>query len=150
MRVVLQRVSSASVTIDGRVSGQIGRGLLILQGIEAADTAADGEWLAQKITKLRIFPDDAGQMNKSVADIGGDLLLVSQFTLHASTAKGTRPSFNAAARPETARPLYEQFIVQLGTALGRPVQTGEFGAMMQVTLTNDGPVTLIIDSHSRD
>jgi D-tyrosyl-tRNA(Tyr) deacylase len=89
-------------------------------------------------------------MNKSVADIGGDLLLVSQFTHHASTAKGTRPSFNAAARPETARPLYEQFIVQLGTALGRPVQTGEFGAMMQVTLTNDGPVTLIIDSHSRD
>ncbi|MDQ5979893.1 MAG: D-aminoacyl-tRNA deacylase [Verrucomicrobiota bacterium] len=150
MRVVLQRVSSANVTIGGRVAGQIGRGLLILQGIEAADTAADGEWLAQKITRLRIFPDEAAQMNRSVADIGGEILLISQFTLHASTAKGSRPSFNAAARPEHARPLYEQFIVQLGNALGRPVQTGEFGKMMQVTLVNDGPVTLIIDSKIRD
>lgn len=150
MRVVLQRVTSASVTIDRRVVGQIDRGLLILQGIEAADTAADGEWLAQKIAKLRIFADEAGQMNQSVADLGGDILLVSQFTLHASTAKGTRPSFNAAARPGHARPLYEQFITQLGASLGRPIQTGEFGAMMQVALVNDGPVTLIIDSKSRD
>ncbi len=132
------------------MSGQIGRGLLLLQGIETSDTSADGEWLAQKITKLRIFPDDVGQMNRSVVDIGGEILLVSQFTLHASTAKGTRPSFNAAARPEHARPLYQQFITQLGTALGRPVQTGEFGAMMQVALMNDGPVTLIIDSKTRD
>lgn len=150
MRVVLQRVSSASVTIAGRIAGRIDRGLLVFVGIEAADTAADGDWLAQKITKLRIFADDAGQMNKSVVDIAGGILLVSQFTLHASTAKGTRPSFNAAARPEQAKPLYEQFIGQLSTALGRPVQTGEFGAMMDVALVNDGPVTLIIDSKSRD
>jgi D-tyrosyl-tRNA(Tyr) deacylase len=150
MRVVLQRVSSASVTIEGRVVGQIGRGLLIFQGVEATDTPADGEWLAQKIAKLRIFPDEAGQMNRSVTDIAGDILLVSQFTLHASTAKGTRPSFNAAARPDHALPLYGRFITQLGDVLGRPVQTGEFGAMMQVTLVNDGPVTLIIDSKTRD
>jgi D-aminoacyl-tRNA deacylase len=150
MRLVLQRVSSASVTVDGRVTGRIGAGLLLLVGIEAADTAEDGEWLAQKVTKLRIFGDEAGQMNRSVADLGGEILLVSQFTLHASTRKGTRPSFNAAARPEHAQPLYEKFAAQLGTALGRPVQTGIFGAMMQVTLVNDGPVTLIIDSKSRD
>jgi len=150
MRVVLQRVSSASVAIAGRIVGQIGRGLLILQGIEAADTAADGDWLAQKIAKLRIFPDDAGNMNRSIVDIGGDILLVSQFTLHASTAKGTRPSFNAAARPEHARPLYETFQIQLAAALGRPIQTGEFGAMMEVALINDGPVTLILDSKVRE
>ncbi len=150
MRVVVQRVSSASVTIEGRMAGQIGRGLLILQGITAVDTAADGEWLAQKITKLRIFPDEAGQMNRSVADIAGDILLVSQFTLHASTAKGTRPSFNAAARPDHAKPLNDQFIGQLSAALGRRIQTGEFGAMMQIALVNDGPVTLIIDSQTRD
>jgi D-tyrosyl-tRNA(Tyr) deacylase len=150
MRVVIQRVSSASVTIGGRVAGHIDRGLLVLVGIESTDTAADGDWLAQKITKLRIFPDEAGQMNRSVTDIGGGILLISQFTLHASTAKGTRPSFNAAARPEHARPLYEQFIAQLSSALGQPAQTGEFGAMMQVALVNDGPVTLIIDSKLRD
>ncbi len=150
MRVVLQRVSSARVTVDGRVTGEIARGLLLLQGIEAADTASDGEWLAQKITKLRIFPDDAGQMNRSVVDISGGILLVSQFTLHASTAKGTRPSFNAAARPEHARPLYELFAQQLAAALGRPVATGEFGAMMDVALVNDGPVTLILDSKVRE
>jgi D-tyrosyl-tRNA(Tyr) deacylase len=150
MRVVIQRVSSASVTIDGRMVGQIDRGLLVLVGIEAIDTPADGEWLAPKLVKLRVFPDETGQMNRSVADIGGGILLVSQFTLHASTAKGTRPSFNAAAKPEIARPLYDQFIGQLSTALGRPVQTGEFGAMMQIALVNDGPVTLIIDSKARD
>jgi len=168
MRVVIQRVSSASVTIGDRIAGRIERGLLILVGIEASDTAADGEWLAQKITKLRIFEDEGGQMNKSVADIGGGILLVSQFTLHASTQKGTRPSFNAAARPEHARPLYENFIEQLRSALGgvdrpvvsgvgRPVvsevervQTGEFGAMMKVALVNDGPVTIIIDSKIRE
>jgi D-tyrosyl-tRNA(Tyr) deacylase len=150
MRVVIQRVSSASVTVSGRVIGQIERGLLVFVGIVADDAAADGAWLAQKLTKLRIFADDAGQMNQSVADIGGGILLVSQFTLHASTAKGTRPSFNAAARPEHARPLYELFITQLSAALGRPVQTGEFGTMMDVALVNDGPVTLIIDSKTRD
>lgn len=158
MRVVLQRVSSARVTVDGRATGEIGRGLLLLQGIEPADTAADGEWLAQKIAKLRIFADADGQMNRSVADICGGILIVSQFTLHASTAKGTRPSFHAAARPEHARPLYEQFIAQLRTSLADSphadatdrVQTGEFGAMMQVSLVNDGPVTIILDSKTRD
>jgi D-tyrosyl-tRNA(Tyr) deacylase len=150
MRVVVQRVSSASVTIAGRVAGRIDRGLLVLLGIEAADTAADGDWLAGKLVALRIFADEGGQMNKSVADIGGGILLVSQFTLHASTRKGTRPSFNAAARPEHAQPLYQQFIVQLSAALGRPVQTGEFGAMMEVALVNDGPVTLVIDSKQRE
>lgn len=150
MRVVIQRVSSASVTIAGRITGRIERGLLVFVGMEAADTTADGDWLAQKLAKLRIFADEAGQMNKSVVDIAGDILLISQFTLHASTAKGTRPSFNAAARPEHAKPLYAQFIAQLSTALGRPVQTGEFGAMMDVALVNDGPVTLVIDSKSRE
>lgn len=150
MRVVVQRVASAKVTVEGRVTGEIGRGLLVLQGIVSDDTAADGEWLAQKLTKLRIFEDADGKMNLSVADIAGGILLVSQFTLHASTAKGTRPSFNAAARPEIARPLYEQFQQQIAAALGRPVATGEFGAMMQVALVNDGPVTLIIDSKQRE
>lgn len=150
MRVVLQRVSSASVTIDGRVAGQIDRGLLVLAGIEAADTAADGEWLAGKIVKLRIFADETGQMNKSAAEIGGGILVISQFTLHASTQKGTRPSFNRAARPEHARPIFGQFVAQLSAALGRPVATGEFGAMMQVALVNDGPVTLVIDSKLRE
>ena len=150
MRVVLQRVSSARVTIAGRVTGQIDQGLLIFFGIESADTAADGEWLAQKIVRLRIFAGADGNMNRSVADIGGGLLLISQFTLHASTQKGARPSFNQAARPEHARPLYERFIAQLTAALGRPVATGEFGAMMQVALVNDGPVTLLLDSKQRD
>lgn len=150
MRFVIQRVSSASVTIEGRVAGEIGTGLMILVGIEAADTAEDGEWLAQKAVKLRIFPDVDGQMNRSVADIGGGILLVSQFTLHASTRKGTRPSFNAAARPEHAKPLYDTLTGQLAAALGRPVATGEFGAMMQVAMVNDGPVTLLLDSKLRE
>jgi D-tyrosyl-tRNA(Tyr) deacylase len=149
MRVILQRVASAAVTIEGRIAGQIGRGLLVLVGIERADTAADGEWLAQKITRLRIFPNEAGQMNLSLMEVDGGVLLISQFTLHASTQKGTRPSFNAAARPEQARPLYELFTTQLTQALGRPIATGEFGALMQVALVNDGPVTLIIDSKAR-
>ena len=150
MRVVIQRVSSARVTVGGRITGQIGRGFLILLGLEQGDTAADGQWLAEKISKLRVFPDDSGQMNRSIVDIGGDALVVSQFTLHASTQKGTRPSFNRAARPELAVPLYEQFIAQLSTALGRPAQTGEFGAHMDVELVNDGPVTLILDSKLRE
>ena len=150
MRIVLQRVTSASVTIDGIVTGRIGRGLLVLLGVEGTDTEADGAWLAQKLVKLRIFGDDAGEMNRSILDLAGEILVVSQFTLYASTAKGTRPSFNAAARPEIARPLYDQFKAQLGAALGRPVASGEFGAMMQVALVNDGPVTLIIDSKVRE
>lgn len=150
MRVIIQRVSSAKVTVEDRVTGEIRRGLLVFQGIAGDDTPADGEWLAQKIAKLRIFPDEQGQMNRSIVDIAGEILLVSQFTLHASTAKGTRPSFNAAARPEIARPLYEQFQRQLSLAIGRPVATGEFGAMMQVSLVNDGPVTLLIDSKLRE
>lgn len=150
MRVVIQRVSSASVTIAGRVAGRIDRGLLVFVGIEPADTAADGDWLAQKIIRLRIFGEPDGQMHLSVADISGGILLVSQFTLYASLQKGTRPSFSAAARPEQAEPLYEQFITQLSTALCRPVQTGEFGARMEVALVNDGPVTLILDSKKRD
>lgn len=149
MRVVVQRVSHARVTVSGRVTGEIGRGLLVFQGIAGDDAASDGEWLASKITRLRIFEDTEGKMNLSVVDVSGGILLVSQFTLHASTAKGTRPSFNAAARPEVARPLYELFQQQLAQALGRPVATGEFGAMMQVDLANDGPVTLVIDSKQR-
>lgn len=150
MRLVVQRVTSASVTIGGRVTGSIGRGLLIFVGIEPADTSADGEWLAGKITRLRIFADRDGQMNLSVQDIAGGILLISQFTLHASLQKGTRPSFHAAAKPEHARPLYEQFIGHLGAALGQPVQTGEFGAYMDVSLVNDGPVTLLLDSKNRE
>jgi D-tyrosyl-tRNA(Tyr) deacylase len=150
MRAVLQRVSSASVTIAGCVAGQIGPGLLVLVGIEPADSAADGEWLAQKLVRLRIFADETGPMNHSVTDTDGGILLVSQFTLLASTQKGTRPSFNRAARPEQARPLYDLFTVQLSAALGRPIATGEFGALMQVALVNDGPVTLVIDSKVRD
>ncbi len=161
MRVVLQRVSSASVTIDGEVVGRIGQGVMLLVGIEPADAAEDGEWLAQKIARLRIFEDAEGKMNLSLLDLAAAdpcppspvscplILLVSQFTLHASTAKGTRPSFNGAARPEHARPLYELFISQLETVLGRPVATGRFGAMMDVAITNNGPVTLILDSKSR-
>ena len=150
MRIVLQRVSSASVTIANQVRGQIGPGLLVLVGIEGADTSADGEWLAKKIVRLRVFSDETGQMNRSAADVGGGILIVSQFTLHASTQKGTRPSYNQAAPPEHARPLCDEFIRQVAVALGRPVATGEFGADMQVNLVNDGPVTIIIDSKKRE
>ncbi|MBI5766741.1 MAG: D-tyrosyl-tRNA(Tyr) deacylase [Verrucomicrobia bacterium] len=159
MRAVVQRVSSARVTIDGRVAGAIERGLLVLLGIAPTDTAADGEWLAQKIAALRIFEDAEGRMNRSVVDVaaaGGALrpdtptvLVVSQFTLFASTRKGTRPSFNDAAKPDLAIPLYEKFLAQMEAALGRTVARGEFGAMMQVALVNDGPVTLIIDTRER-
>jgi len=149
VRVVIQRVSSASVTVGDRLTGRIDQGLLVLLGIESADTEADGQWLAEKLVKLRVFADDGGQMNRSLMDIRGSLLVVSQFTLHASTAKGNRPSFNAAARPEQARLLYEKFIEQTSEFLGHPAQTGEFGAMMQVQLINDGPVTLILDSKTR-
>jgi len=150
MRAILQRVSSASVTIDGRINGQIGPGLLVLLGIAPEDTAEDGEWLVQKITKLRIFPDNDGQMNRSVQDMGGSVLVVSQFTLFASTRKGTRPSFNNAAAPQVAEPLYGDFVRRLESVLGRAVATGKFAALMQVSLVNDGPVTLIVDTKTRE
>ena len=150
MRAVIQRVSSASVAIVGQTKAAVGRGLLVLAGIEEADSTEDIEWLAGKIVRLRVFPDDAGVMNRSVQEISGDILAVSQFTLHASTKKGNRPSYIRAARPETAIPLYETFVNRLGTELGKPVQTGEFGADMQVALVNDGPVTILIDTKVRE
>lgn len=150
MRAVLQRVTSASVTVEGEVVGSIERGLLVLVGKEEADTAEDIEWLAAKIVALRLFGDDAGPWAKNVIEIGGDVLIVSQFTLHASTKKGTKPSWHRAAKPDIAIPLYESLTAKLTELLGKPPQTGRFGAMMQVALVNDGPVTLIIDTKARE
>lgn len=150
MRAVIQRVSQASVTIAGQVRGAIGPGLLVLLGVEEPDGSDDVEWLSGKIVRLRVFSDEQGQMNRSIQEIQGGILAISQFTLHASIRKGNRPSFVRAARPEKARPLYEAFVRQLGAELGKPVATGEFGALMQVSLTNDGPVTLWIDSRQRE
>lgn len=150
MRVVIQRVREASVTIDGVVAGSVGRGLLVLLGIEDADTEEDIIWLSGKLTNLRVFDDEQGVMNLSVKDIGGEILLVSQFTLHASTKKGNRPSYIRASKPEFAVPMYERMITQLGNDLGKPVSTGVFGADMKVSLTNDGPVTIVIDSKSKE
>ncbi|HYR09407.1 MAG TPA: D-aminoacyl-tRNA deacylase [Longimicrobium sp.] len=144
MRIVLQRVSRARVTVEGRVTGEIGRGLLLLAGFTDGDTEDALAWMADKVVGLRIFPDDEGKMNRSVQEIGGGLLVVSQFTLYGDTRKGRRPSFIDAARPEIAIPLYERF-VDLLRATGLPVGTGEFGAMMDVELVNDGPVTLILE-----
>jgi D-tyrosyl-tRNA(Tyr) deacylase len=144
MRVVLQRVSRARVTVDGRVTGEIGRGLLLLAGFTDGDTDETLAWMADKVVELRIFPDDEGKMNRSVRDVGGGLLVVSQFTLYGDARKGRRPSFIDAARPEIAIPLYERF-VDLLRATGLPVGTGEFGAMMDVELLNEGPVTLILE-----
>jgi D-aminoacyl-tRNA deacylase len=149
MRSVIQRVSSANVTIDGSIVGQIGPGLLILLGVAPADTENDAQWLAEKICTLRIFANEAGPMNHSVRDIAGGLLVVSQFTLFASTRKGTRPSWDGAAKPDVAIPLYESFVRAASAALGRPVATGRFGAMMSISLVNDGPLTIIIDSRER-
>ncbi|MGZ4964228.1 MAG: D-aminoacyl-tRNA deacylase [Limisphaerales bacterium] len=146
MRAVIQRVSQANVVIKGNTRGAIQHGLLVLVAVEDTDTAQDIEWLSGKIVRLRIFNDDAGLMNRSVQDIGGDILVISQFTLFASTKKGNRPSFSRSARPEIAIPLYEQFVRKVSEDLGKPVQTGEFGADMKVSLTNDGPVTIVIDS----
>lgn len=146
MRIVIQRVTSASVDIEGRRHGSIGRGLLLLLGIEAADSREDVDWLVKKVAALRIFSDEAGLMNRSVQDIDGEVMVVSQFTLFAATKKGNRPSFIRAARPETAIPLYEAFVESLGNQLGKPVVTGVFGADMQVALVNDGPVTIWIDT----
>ncbi|KAA5533820.1 D-tyrosyl-tRNA(Tyr) deacylase [Taibaiella lutea] len=146
MKAVIQRVKEASVVIDGKTVGAVKQGLLVLLGIEQADTEADVQWLSKKIVQMRIFSDEAGLMNLSVSDIKGEILMVSQFTLHAATRKGNRPSFIKAARPEQAIPLYEKMIRQLGVDLDKPIATGQFGADMQVSLINDGPVTIIIDS----
>jgi D-tyrosyl-tRNA(Tyr) deacylase len=150
MRAVTQRVTEASVTINGAVHGKIGLGLLVLLGIEDADAQEDIEWLSAKICNLRIFNDAEGVMNVSVKDLNGDILLVSQFTLHASTKKGNRPSYIKASKPDIAIPLYEKMITQLSADLGKPVQTGEFGADMKVSLLNDGPVTILMDSKNRE
>ncbi len=146
MRVVIQRVGEAEVKVDGETIGKIGSGLLILAGFEAEDNQKDLEWMSGKITKLRIFNDENGVMNISVKDANGDILLVSQFTLHADAQKGNRPSYIKAARPEIAIPLYEQFIKQIELDLGKTIQTGKFGADMKVSLMNDGPVTILLDS----
>lgn len=149
MIAVIQRVSESSVTIDGKVKSKIGVGLLLLLGIEEADGKEDLDWLAKKIVNLRIFPDEQEVMNKSLLDVGGELLLVSQFTLHASTKKGNRPSYIKAARPEIALPLYEEAIRVLEAELGKSIGTGTFGADMKVSLVNDGPVTIHMDTKNK-
>jgi len=146
MRVVVQRVRHAEVGVAGRTQGRIGVGLLVLAGFEEADQPADLDWMAGKLVRLRVFPDDQGVMNRSVADIGGEILAISQFTLYASTKKGNRPSWSRAARGERSQPLFDAFVERLAQVLGRPVATGVFGADMQVSLVNDGPVTIVMDS----
>jgi len=150
MRAVIQRVTKASVTIDGKINGQIENGLLVLLGIEDADTAEDIGWLSSKIINLRIFNDEKGVMNISIKDVAGNILLISQFTLHASTKKGNRPSYIKASKPEIAIPIYEKMIRQLSLELGKEIQTGIFGANMKVELLNDGPVTIVIDSKNKE
>lgn len=150
MRAVIQRVSKASVVIQGITKAEINKGLLILLGIEESDNEEDIEWLSGKIGRLRIFNDDSGVMNLSITEIGGEIIVVSQFTLHASTRKGNRPSYIKAAKPEIAIPLYEKFIKKMSHQLEKPVKTGEFGAMMDVALVNDGPVTIIIDTKNKE
>ncbi len=150
MKIVIQRVSEASVTINNNKVASIKKGLLVLLGIVDEDTQEDIDWLCNKIVNLRIFPDDNGVMNTSLLDSNGDVVLVSQFTLHASTKKGNRPSYIKAAKPEVAIPIYKDFIKSLETKLGKSIQTGEFGADMKVSLLNDGPVTIIIDSKNRE
>ena len=150
MKAIIQRVSSASVTIDEDVKSEICTGLLILIGIELQDTQDDSLWLANKIAQLRIFPDKEGVMNKSITEIEGEVIVVSQFTLHAKTKKGNRPSYIRAARPQQAIPLYERFKEDLAIAIGKEVQSGEFGANMKVSLINDGPVTIIIDTKNKE
>jgi D-tyrosyl-tRNA(Tyr) deacylase len=150
MRILLQRVSEASVTIENAEKSRIGPGFLLLLGIEKEDGEEDIEWLVKKLLSLRVFEDDEGKMNLSILDVDGEALVVSQFTLHARVKKGTRPSFDRAARPETAIPLYEAFVKEFQDGLGKPVGTGEFGVMMDVALVNDGPVTIWIDSRNRE
>lgn len=149
MRVVVQRVKKASCNVDGEITGSIAAGLLVFLGITEGDEQADIDWLAHKVANLRVFPDDDGAMNRSVQDVQSGILLISQFTLYGNLKKGTRPSFSRAARPDEAIPLYEAFIQALEKAIGYPVQTGRFGADMQIEAHNDGPVTLIIDSRER-
>ena len=150
MRAVIQRVKQASVTVDGGQVSEIGPGFLVLLGIETEDGPEDIEWLSGKVVRLRVFSDENGAMNRSILETKGDFLVVSQFTLHASTKKGNRPSFIKAARPDIAIPLYEEFINSLEGLIGKKVQTGEFGAMMDVALINDGPVTILVDSKQRE
>ncbi|TCD12605.1 D-tyrosyl-tRNA(Tyr) deacylase [Pedobacter frigidisoli] len=150
MRAVLQRVTQASCTVDGDITGQIETGFLVLLGIEDADTNEDLDWLAQKIVGMRVFGDENGMMNKALADVNGDILLISQFTLFASTKKGNRPGFTRAARPDIAIPLYEKMIEKLSTLMGKKIQTGIFGADMKIALVNDGPVTILIDSKNKE
>lgn len=150
MRCVVQRVSQASVSINNIITGKIGPGLAVFVGIEESDTLEDIKWLSGKIVRLRIFCDEEGVMNLPVCDVSGDILVVSQFTLHASTKKGNRPSYIRAAKSEIAVPLYEKFLQQLELDLGRPVEKGEFGAMMQISLINDGPVTILIDTKNKE
>ncbi len=150
MRAVIQRVRNASVTVEEQTIGTINKGILVLLGIENADTVEDIQWLSKKISNLRIFDDDNGVMNKSLIDIQGEALIVSQFTLHASTKKGNRPSYIKSAKPDISIPLYEQFIQQMETDLGKKVATGKFGADMKVSLLNDGPVTIIIDTKNKE
>ncbi len=150
MRIVIQKVSRASVAVEKKTVATIGKGLLVLLGIEDADTDDDIDWLVKKMVQLRIFDDENGVMNLSVQDVDGDVLIVSQFTLHASTKKGNRPSYIRASKPEFAVPMYEKFILKTEENLGKKVETGIFGAMMEVSLVNDGPVTIIIDSKHKD
>lgn len=149
MRIVAQRVRTAAVAVDGETIASIGKGLLVLAGVAQDDSDEDAAWLASKLVRMRIFPDAGGKMNLSVADIGGGILVISQFTLFAETARGNRPSFTAAAAPEKAIPLYEALAARLGAELGRPVGTGRFGADMSVSLVNEGPVTIVMDSRER-
>jgi D-tyrosyl-tRNA(Tyr) deacylase len=150
MRVVVQRVTEANVKVNGAVIGAIQEGLMVLLGIQNEDTAEDIQWIASKLVQMRIFDDSEGVMNLSLKDIGGSILLISQFTLYAATKKGNRPSYIGAAKPEIAIPIYEQMIVQLNKELGKPIATGQFGADMKVSLLNNGPVTIIIDSKNRE
>ncbi|WP_338731638.1 D-aminoacyl-tRNA deacylase [Mangrovimonas cancribranchiae] len=150
MKAVIQRVSKASVTINNNTTANIQQGVLVLLGVEDSDTNQDIEWLSRKINNLRIFNDEKGVMNRSLIDVNGDAIIVSQFTLHASTKKGNRPSYIKAAKPDVAIPMYEAFVKQFETDLGKPVQTGEFGADMKVDLLNDGPVTIIIDTKNKE
>ena len=150
MRVVIQKVTQASVSIENKIVASIDKGLLVLVGIEDGDMNEDIAWLSAKIVNLRVFDDDNGVMNLSVKEVGGEVLIVSQFTLHASTKKGNRPSYIKAARPEVAIPIYEAFIKQVETLLGKRAPTGQFGAMMQVSLCNDGPVTILIDTKNKE
>ena len=150
MRAIIQRVSSASCSVNGEITGQIGTGFMVLLGIEDSDNDEDVSWLAQKITNLRIFSDENGAMNKALAEVNGGILLISQFTLYASTKKGNRPGFTRSAKPDVAIPLYEKMIAELAKATGKAIQTGIFGADMKISLVNDGPVTIPIDTKSKE